>query len=295
MSASNLKIMLSVSDARDVALLLTSAQATSPRFAERMDHLLHGLSRLLDLKLATGGRMRVPTGKALTPEVLEGRQVGHMSPDEQAALMEFFANMPAAGDLHLQRCVPLMNGQPLAVRRSDVVGDEEWYASEQVQKYRKRGGVDDQMLTAVFTPDPTIYYAFGLHRAWGKPLFSDRDRAIALLTMTSIDWLFDGLRAELHGQELLSSVSPRLLHTLAALLRGDSEKQAARRLGVSPHTVHEYVKRLHKQLNAKSRGELMSRCHELRITAESVQGQLDRVARRLPAEPPAAAGQGRKV
>lgn len=295
MSVSNLQTMLSVSDAREVALLLTSAQEAHTRFAERLDHILHGLIRLLDLKLATGGRMRVPTGNSPTPEVLEGRQVGQMSPDEQAALMEFFANMPAAGDLHLQRCVPLMNGQPLAVLRSDVVTDDEWYASEQVQKYRRRGGVDDQMLTAVFSPDPTIYYAFGLHRAWGKPLFSERDRAVALLAMTSMDWLFDGLRAELHGQELLAGVSPRLLHTLAALLRGDSEKQAARRLGVSPHTVHEYVKRLHKQLNARSRGELMSRCHQFRITAETVQSQIDGPGRRLEVEGSPAPAQGKKV
>lgn len=295
MAEAGLDMLVSVADAREVARLLTSAQEVSPRFAERMDHILHGLIRLLDLKLATGGRMRVPTGQASTPQVLEGRQVGHMSPDEQAALMEFFANMSGAGDLHLQRCVPLMNGQPFAVRRSDLVSDAEWYASEQVQKYRRRGGVDDQMLTAVFTPDPTIYYAFGLHRAWGKPLFSERDRVVALLTMISIDWLFDGLRAELHGQELLANVSPRLLHTLAALLRGDSEKQAARRLGVSPHTVHEYVKRLHKHLDAKSRGELLSRCHEYRITADSVQGQLDRLGRRLEVNGAAKTRQGKKV
>jgi DNA-binding CsgD family transcriptional regulator len=55
------------------------------------------------------------------------------------------------------------------------------------------------------------------------------------------------------------TLAPRLRQTLRALVRGDSEKQIASALGLSPHTVHVYVKQLYKRFNASSRGELLSR------------------------------------
>jgi DNA-binding CsgD family transcriptional regulator len=54
-------------------------------------------------------------------------------------------------------------------------------------------------------------------------------------------------------------MSPRMRQILQRLLSGDSEKQIAARLSISPHTVHTYVKRLHKTLGVASRGELLAR------------------------------------
>jgi len=42
-------------------------------------------------------------------------------------------------------------------------------------------------------------------------------------------------------------------------MTGDSEKQIAAKMKVSPHTVHVYVKQLYKRFGASSRGELMAR------------------------------------
>jgi DNA-binding CsgD family transcriptional regulator len=55
-----------------------------------------------------------------------------------------------------------------------------------------------------------------------------------------------------------ASLSPRVRQTLDRLLRGDSEKQAARQLEVSPHTLHIYVKTLYRKLKVNSRGELLA-------------------------------------
>jgi DNA-binding CsgD family transcriptional regulator len=54
-------------------------------------------------------------------------------------------------------------------------------------------------------------------------------------------------------------LSPRMRQTLEGLMSGDSEKQIAGKLKVSPHTVHVYVKQLYKRFGANSRGELMAR------------------------------------
>ena len=54
-------------------------------------------------------------------------------------------------------------------------------------------------------------------------------------------------------------LSPRMRQTLNCLLAGDSEKQAAAKLGVSQHTVHVYVKHLYRKFDFNSRGELLSK------------------------------------
>jgi DNA-binding NarL/FixJ family response regulator len=51
---------------------------------------------------------------------------------------------------------------------------------------------------------------------------------------------------------------PRLREVLAGLARGLSEKQVAAELGLSPHTVHDHVKALHRRLRVQSRGELLA-------------------------------------
>jgi len=59
---------------------------------------------------------------------------------------------------------------------------------------------------------------------------------------------------------LASKLSPRMRDTLQHLLSGDSEKEVAVKLKLSPHTVHIHVKNLYKRLRVCSRGELMAKC-----------------------------------
>jgi DNA-binding CsgD family transcriptional regulator len=59
---------------------------------------------------------------------------------------------------------------------------------------------------------------------------------------------------------------PRLAETLAALFEGLPEKEIARRMGLSPHTVHDYVKTLYRRFRVQSRAELVALA--LRAAAE---------------------------
>ena len=54
-------------------------------------------------------------------------------------------------------------------------------------------------------------------------------------------------------------LSPQLHQTLALLLGGDSEKQIAYKMKLSPHTVHFYVKTLYRRFDVHSRSELMAK------------------------------------
>jgi DNA-binding CsgD family transcriptional regulator len=56
----------------------------------------------------------------------------------------------------------------------------------------------------------------------------------------------------------LDGLSNRQRQTLERLLVGDSEKQIAAALGISPNTTHVYVKALHRHFAVCSRGELLA-------------------------------------
>jgi len=54
-------------------------------------------------------------------------------------------------------------------------------------------------------------------------------------------------------------LSPRECGIVRAVFDGDSEKDTAARLGLSPHTVHTYLWRIYRKLQVQSREELLVR------------------------------------
>ena len=90
----------------------------------------------------------------------------------------------------------------------------------------------------------------------GLPPFTPRDAAVVHLVHGAVDWLYrpylDGAAGGLAG------VPDREREALHGLLAGESEKQLARRLGRSPHTVHSWVKNLYRRFGVTSRAELLA-------------------------------------
>jgi DNA-binding CsgD family transcriptional regulator len=58
------------------------------------------------------------------------------------------------------------------------------------------------------------------------------------------------------ASEAAARLSPRLREVLDGLLAGEAEKQLARRLLLSKHTVHQYAKQIYRHLDVQSRAEL---------------------------------------
>lgn len=61
------------------------------------------------------------------------------------------------------------------------------------------------------------------------------------------------------GRPPMPQLPKRIEQVLLHLVAGASEKQIARAMNVSVHTVHDYTKELHKRLGVTSRGELLNR------------------------------------
>jgi DNA-binding CsgD family transcriptional regulator len=97
--------------------------------------------------------------------------------------------------------------------------------------------------------------AFAFTRSLGDPPFSHADRRLVQLFHHELGrlWATPPLS---HGPWDDVQLSPRLAETLRRLMAGDSEKQVAGHLRLSRHTVHDYVKELHRRFGATSLGEL---------------------------------------
>jgi len=69
------------------------------------------------------------------------------------------------------------------------------------------------------------------------------------------------------------SVTPRIEQTFELMLEGGSEKEMAKQLGISRHTVHLYVKLLYRYFDVSSRAELMALVFKA-ILKSSTRGKL---------------------
>jgi len=159
--------------------------------------------------------------------------------------------------LHLQ-------GKLIVRRREEIVSDSAWYGSVHFNEHFRRAHLDDGLFSASYPPPETgvTLHHMLLHRPLGDKAFSVRDRRIIWLFLREIRRLL-GNKLVRFGRPNPYGLSPRMRQVLSLLAEGQSEKQVAETLKISPHTVHDYVKMLHRRLGVSSRGELLARSREL--------------------------------
>lgn len=144
--------------------------------------------------------------------------------------------------------------------RRQIMGDAEWYASAFYTTLIAAEGLDDS-LWSVYRPAPESkeFAVMVLYQASGDgPGFGIRDAHLFNLLNDGLDWLYDPVLETAGSARENVTLPPRLDRLLTCLMSGHSEKQAARRLSISPHTVHAYVKDLYRALNVNSRSELLA-------------------------------------
>jgi DNA-binding CsgD family transcriptional regulator len=153
-----------------------------------------------------------------------------------------------------------VDGAVVTRRRTELVSDPKWYASEAANVVAKRAGIDPHMVCwyrrARGAADEVRGVA--LHRAWGDSDFTEHDRQLFHLFNEEL------FRLDRDGKldpppDPAMGLTPRQREVLLCTLQGDSEKEAARRLGVSRFTLNDHVKAIYRRLGVSSRGELLAR------------------------------------
>ena len=122
------------------------------------------------------------------------------------------------------------------------------------------------ILSQVALPHAGAVDQLGLHREWGDEPFTRAEHRLVRLFHVELArlWKRDVLR---RVKEPTTDLPPRLAQTLDELLVGSSEKQIARKLELSRHTIHNYVKALHQRFEVSSRGELLAKAGQVRADA----------------------------
>ncbi|MDX2017986.1 MAG: helix-turn-helix transcriptional regulator [Planctomycetota bacterium] len=252
----------------DMLRLVAAVRVSSSKFDDRTLRLAAGIKAIFRLKLVVMGIVRIEPGPKFG--IVEVSQAGDLLPEEQRVFETHLRDLDRYPDIAHRECVRRVAESPRnthAYRRQDVVSDAEWYAHPYVTDCRRPGGVDGVLYaTTPLLDEPGLYLSFGLHRAWGEAQFSEEDVLHVRTLLESLDWLIEGRRHERRGEAVLVELSPRLRQTLACLIEGQTEKEAAINLGISPHTIHQYAKRIYKMLGASSRGELVARARDLGVT-----------------------------
>ena len=146
-------------------------------------------------------------------------------------------------------------GRPVSAVRRDLCDDVMRSGSDLFDGSRRSTGRDDHLLSLV--PLPTLGLLHGLGAAGGRTgrPYGRRDRVLLGLIHTELARGWVRLEAAAAADRPLP---PRLREVLGHLRSGDSEKQIATRMCLSPHTVHNHARRLYARFGATSRAELLS-------------------------------------
>lgn len=222
------------------------------------EHLAEGCSDLVNehfVSVVESNVTLAPDGQP-TPVTLGDFHGGNLL-NERLELIRRFMQAPEK----INPMVPAMlNGKAASSThlRRELVPDRAWYRSHFFQDYLRPLGLNDQVVS-VNLSSPNAVSAI----CWlSYPERKCTERAARLLRflhgeLTRLKHV--GKLAPL-GHFSLTELSPRQRQVLYGIFQGDSEKQLALRLGISQHTAHDYLKRLHRRLGVRSRGELIHRC-----------------------------------
>ncbi len=221
---------------------------------EWLQHLARQLRSLLALRACTTGEGWGPgNGQGPTlPLMLEAGL--------DAAALALFRHYAASGAVGRDPAwvFSWQCPAPWAVLAPErLVGKRTWLTSDVYNDYYRPARCDHQLLSYHVLPGADARFYVSLWRAADMPRFGRRDRALIGLVQQTFGPLLGGPLATARDPGL-SGLAPRLRQTLHALLEGDSEKQAALRLGVSASTVHEYVTGLYRHFGVASRAELLA-------------------------------------
>lgn len=219
-------------------------------------HALEGMAALVGAQVAVWARADgIATGRLRLHREID---FGWSCDRERSLFLEY---IDSAQGRSFDPSIPALTqraSDAMAVfAREQLVDDHTWYGSEHVQRFRRAGRVDS-FLYGIHALGGDTAVCFSLHRPWGDRAFSERERRLVEEIHRACGFLHEP--SPTLSPQTLRGLSPRLCDTLRGLARGLSEKQLAADLGLSPHTLHDYVKALYRHFSVQSRSELLARC-----------------------------------
>jgi DNA-binding CsgD family transcriptional regulator len=174
-------------------------------------------------------------------------------------MLETFNQDPQYNPLMNSYIARLPGAIGACLARNELILDREWYSSDYYQTLHRTLGADATLTCFQRVPgaEDTFVEVY-MVRAVGERDFTGRSRVLVREAFAALAPLVGGPLARF-SEPSPAALPPRLRQVLCCLLEGDGDKQIAARLGLSRHTVNEYVEHIFRHFGVVSRTELLAR------------------------------------
>lgn len=217
-------------------------------------HALDRLRRLIAAQVGISGELTAPAIEG-TRGLIQVLDVGWTSAAARRYQYAYYQDQMLARDPFI-RAFTRLHGRHNTRSPEQILQMRRWHASLEFNEYFRAAGIDAGLFSQQKLGD-RLFSTLSFHRPLGEPLFGRRERRLVHLFHQEIGPLIGRALANA-AEPSITDLPARVRQTLDCLLEGDSEKQAAARLGLSPSTIHEYVGTLYRHFGVSSRAELLA-------------------------------------
>jgi len=227
------------------------------------NHWLGRLARLVNAPMGHFGEMEI--GRSFQPRdigvAVWGYQEAFIELDTVSRHLEEFRRSEVDYFGSLRRYLrERSRDDGVCLARRDFIEDRAWYRSTDFQVVQEVFGVDPILYCFKSIPGANRDESSGLilNRARGMREFGLREKAFVREAHDALATHVGRTLARFH-EPSPADLPPRVRQVLACMLEGDSDKQVASRLSLSPYTVNQYAKVVYRHFGVASRPELLAR------------------------------------
>ena len=240
-------------DFRAVVRILGDVSAMDTTPDEKRNYLMRELGLLLDVDTWLWG---------VSPLLEPGKQpvylfqnAGGIDEDRMALMLKAIEH-PDTGAMTASIAQAMIESGHVTRLRQDVI-DNDWFLNSAANPYWCAANVGPILFSLRPIPEVgTSVIAF--YRPVSAPLFTPREARIAHIVLSEVSWLHEAGMPHAAAKPI-PKLPPRCRLILLQIVAGRSRKEIAADLGLSLHTVNDYLKQIFRHFGVHSQTQLIAR------------------------------------
>ena len=244
-------------DVRKIVRLVGEVAAHPGGHAEKKRYLIEGLCQLVDADAWIWGLscQREPD----QPQVYVSLLKGGLTEEEFVKFLQAVEH-PEMIEFASKFFIELKQSKTHLTRLRCQITDEARFHNSEAQAAWKKADLGPTILSLRPLDDQSSS-AVGVYRHFDRPHFTPRESRIVHIVLSEVPWLHQQGWPDDRGISV-PTLSRRERLTLNLLTLGESHKQIAARMNISPNTLHGYIKAIYRHFGVNSQAELMSRFYQ---------------------------------
>jgi len=249
----SLQPLLDAKDARSIVRLLGEVCAHPGNEVAKKRYLMNGLCDLIQAdRWAWGLAAQMAPDK---PSVHISLLHGGFTEESFASFTQAYTH-PQMTAIHARFATELAEKRTHLTRLRGQMDPQDDYKKTDAYPYWQQADING-IIMSLRPLDETTFSIIGIYRRLSGDLFSPRENRIAHIVLTGVPALHTHGWPDDRGITL-PELSARERTTMALLIQGYSRPKIATYLGLSVHTVNDYVKAIFAHLDVHSQAELIA-------------------------------------